>query len=161
MADFSLMHCGIRLKMSDISRLEKDIGFSLSEPFKALYIKHNGGVPSRSWIITDDGYDPMQVADFKAVYSEGAGDPSSTEFIGGCYRKMCQRQVIPHTLLPFAVDDGGNFFCLDLMSDAVMFYAVDTFRADVSMATNQVAAQKIIAISFEKFIEGLYSESGL
>lgn len=42
-----------------------------------------------------------------------------------------------------------------------MFYAVDTFRSDVSMAANQVAAQKIIAISFEGFIEGLEYESGL
>ncbi|MNR21585.1 hypothetical protein D3C85_1384950 [compost metagenome] len=74
---------------------------------------------------------------------------------------MCERQVIPHTLLPFAVDDGGNFFCLDLLSGAVMFYAVDTFRSDVSMAANQVAAQKIIATSFEGFIEGLEYESGL
>ncbi|QJI39408.1 SMI1/KNR4 family protein [Pseudomonas sp. ADAK2] len=161
MKNFSLMHPGLQLKSADISRLEKDIGFSLPSAFKALYFVSNGGVPNCSWVITDDGYDPMQVADFKNVYADGAGNPDDTQFIGGCYKLMCERQIIPHTLLPFAVDDGGNFFCLDLLSGAVMFYAVDTFRSDVSMAANQVAAQKIIAISFEGFIEGLEYESGL
>lgn len=110
MKNFSLMHPGLQLKSADISRLEKDIGFSLPSAFKALYFVSNGGVPNCSWVITDDGYDPMQVADFKNVYADGAGNPDDTQFIGGCYKLMCERQIIPHTLLPFAVDDGGNFF---------------------------------------------------
>ncbi|MBK5517991.1 SMI1/KNR4 family protein [Pseudomonas sp. TH10] len=102
----------------------------------------------------------MQVADFKYIFSDG-GNPDDTQYIGACYKLMCERQVIPHTLLLFAFDDGGNFFCLDLLNGAVMFYAVDTFRSDVSMAANQVAAQKIVAASFEGFIEGLEYDSGL
>ncbi|MEE5154843.1 SMI1/KNR4 family protein [Pseudomonas alliivorans] len=161
MKDFSLMHSGSPLSSADISALENDVGFSLPNSFKALYSMSNGGTPNYSWIITDDGYDPMQIADFKNIYSGGAGNPDDTNLIGGCYKLMRERQVIPHTLLPFAVDDGGNFFCLDLLTGAVIFYAIDTFRPDVSMAANQVAAQKIIAKTFEEFIDGLEYESGL
>lgn len=52
------------------------------------------------------------------------------------------------------------FFCLDLLNGAVVFYAVDSFREDMSMVANQVAVQKMIAQSFEKFIDTLEEDPG-
>lgn len=160
MYEFLLLHPDTKIKASDISELEKCIGFKLPASFVELYLECNGGTPNRSWVVTDDGYDPIQIADFKSIYSEGPGNASDTQFIAGCYRLMCDRQVIPHTLLPFAVDDGGNFFCLDMLNGSVIFYAIDTFRDDVSMTANQIAAQKMIAKSFDQFIAELEDESG-
>lgn len=160
MKEFVLAAPEKSVAFSDISELEKSVGFTLPRAFVDLYLNFNGGEPNRSWIVTDDGYDPMQVVDFKSIHTEGAGDPFDTRFIDRCYKIMSERQVIPHTLLPFAVDGGGNFFCLDLLSGAVVFYAVDSFREDMSMVANQVAVQKMIAQSFEKFIDALEEEPG-
>ena len=66
-------------------------------------------MPNCSWVVTDDGYDPMQVAGFNNIYSDGAGNPDDTQYTAGCNKLMCERQLIPLTLLPFAVDDGGDF----------------------------------------------------
>nr|WP_280634420.1 SMI1/KNR4 family protein [Pseudomonas eucalypticola] len=125
-----------------------------------LYLNYNGGVlPEKSWVVTDDGYDPMQIADFKFIAKDV--DSAGTEDILGCYQFMLMRDVIPHTLLPFAVDDGGNFFCLDMLNGTVQFYATDAFRPDRSSAANHLAAQKILASSFSVFLDNLELESGL
>lgn len=160
MNEFLLYSPGKKIKLSDITALEERIGFKLPALFVKLYLKFNGGSPNRSWVVTDDEYEPMQIAEFKSICSDGAENSAETQFIGGCYKIMCDRQVIPHTLLPFAVDDGGNFFCLDMLNGSIMFYAVDTFRNDVSMAANQIAAQKMIAKSFDRLLEELKEDQG-
>jgi hypothetical protein len=159
MNEFILISPEKKINEFDICALEKSTGFKLPPSFSRLYLKFNGGSPNKSWVITNDEYEPMQIADFKFIHPEGSEGENETRFIVGCYRLMCDRQIIPHTLLPFAVDDGGNFFCLDMLNGSVMFYAVDTFREDVSMAANQIAAQRLIAKSFEEFIESLEEES--
>jgi len=155
MKEFMLFNSEGAVGPSTISAFEKSLGFTLPRVFIDLYINHNGGEPSRSWVITGDGYDPMQVVDFKPLLSEGPKGSSDTKFVEGCYKVMTERQVIPHTLLPFAVDGGGNFFCLDLLSGVVVFYAVDSFREEMSMVANQIAVQKVIARTFEGFIDEL------
>jgi hypothetical protein len=159
MEKFVLMQPEEEIELSSIAALEKAVGFKLPASFIELYLKFNGGVPNRSWVVTDDGYEPMQISDFKPIFFDGAENASDTGFIEGCYKLMCERQVIPHTLLPFAVDDGGNFFCLDMLNGSVVFYAVDTFREDVSMAANQIAAQRMVAKSFDQFITELEEET--
>lgn len=158
MQEFVLMQPGKEIERSAIAGLEKRVGFKLPASFVQLYLKSNGGIPSRSWVVTEDGYEPMQISDFKTIFFEDAENASDTEFIEGCYKLMCERQVIPHTLLPFATDDGGHFFCLDMLNGYVVFYAVDTFREDVSMAANQIAAQRMVAKSFDQFIAELEEE---
>lgn len=158
MQEFVLMRPEKEIERSSIAGLEKLVGFKLPASFVQLYLKSNGGIPSRSWVVTEDGYEPMQISDFKTIFFEGAENASDTGFIEGCYKLMCERHVIPHTLLPFATDDGGNFFCLDMLNGCVVFYAVDTFREDVSMAANQIAAQRMVAKSFDQFIAELEEE---
>ncbi|WP_268796879.1 SMI1/KNR4 family protein [Pseudomonas huanghezhanensis] len=155
---FVLMQPEKEIEPSSIATLEKAVGFKLPASFIELYLKFNGGIPNRSWVVTEDGYEPMQISDFKPICFDGAENASDTGFIEGCYKLMCERQVIPHTLLPFAVDDGGNFFCLDMLNGSVVFYAVDTFREEVSMAANQIAAQRMVAKSFDQFITELEEE---
>jgi hypothetical protein len=62
-------------------------------------------------------------------------------------------------LLPCAIDDGGNFFCLDLTDGNVYFYATDSFDSDSSFAANHAKAYRWLASSFTAFVEGLKNES--
>jgi hypothetical protein len=150
-----------KLSAGDIEALEGLVKYRLPEGFKDFYLKSNGGVPERSWVVTDDDYEPLQIVDFKCIAKRTAVDFSDTGYIGGCYSAMLSRNVIPSILLPFGSDDGGNFFCLDLIRGAVVFYAVDIFRPEFSSAANHLAAQRVVAPSFLSLLDGLEWESGL
>lgn len=94
--------------------------------FKAFYMTHNGGGADRDWWGSSDEYAPVRVKKFKAVAACGASDAAETKYLGGCYAVMITKGMIPKTVLPFAIDDGGNFFCLDLTGGNVCFYATVT-----------------------------------
>lgn len=144
---------------ADIKNLERIVGRSLPDAFKKFYIKCNGGVPSKDWWDSSDEYEPMRIKRFKAIAPENSVNATDTKFLGGCYITMTQKEVIPKTLLPFAIDDGGNFFCLDLVDGNISFYATDSFDSEKSITINQTIAQRWLAISFETFIENLKDEA--
>ena len=72
---------------------------------------------------------------------------------------MVQRNVIPQTILPFAIDDGGNFVCLDLVDGCVCFYATDAYDPDLTTAQNHLNSYRWLANSFPEFLSGLKDES--
>jgi hypothetical protein len=66
---------------------------------------------------------------------------------------------MPKTLLSFAIDGGGNFFCLDLTGGNVCFYATDSFDSESNYAANHAKAFRSLASSFDAFVDGLKGES--
>lgn len=68
---------------------------------------------------------------------------------------MRHRKVIPDHILPFALDEAGNFICFEKASGEIVYFAVDVFQPDVEMAVNHVAAQKLLSHSFDEFCESL------
>ncbi|QGT84324.1 SMI1/KNR4 family protein [Pseudomonas coronafaciens] len=161
MMHFKLSKSDSTIGNSELEHLESVVGRSLSEAFKQFYIKHNGGIPNKDWWDSNDEYEPIRVKRFKAVASEISVDAADTKFLGGCYISMVKKEVIPKTLLPFAIDDGGNFFCLDLADGNVCFYATDSFDSEKSTAINQTEAYRWLAISFEKFVENLKDKTDI
>jgi cell wall assembly regulator SMI1 len=148
-----------KVASSDLESLENEIGHTLPESFKVFYLTHNGGVADRDWWDSGDEYEPIRVKKFKAVAASGALDAAETKYLNGCFAVMVSKKVIPNTLLPFAIDDGGNFFCLDLTDGNVCFYATDSFDSDSSFAANHAKAYRWLASSFAAFVEGLKDES--
>jgi cell wall assembly regulator SMI1 len=146
---------------SDLEFLESSIGHRLPESFKAFYLEQDGGVSDKNWWDSGDEYEPVRVKKFKSVAVSGADDAADTRFLGGCYVAMTSKDVIPQTLLPFAIDDGGNFFCLDLTDGNVCFYATDSFDPESSFSANHAKAYRWLASSFEVFVKGLKDESGI
>lgn len=143
----------------DLKSLESEVGYTLPDGFKDFYITHNGGVADRDWWDSCDEYEPVRVKKFKAVAACSASDAAETKYLGGCYAVMITKGVIPKTVLPFAIDDGGNFFCLDLTDGNVCFYATDSFDSESSYAANHAKAYRWLASSFDAFVEGLKYES--
>lgn len=144
---------------ADIECLEAIINSRLPEGFKAFYLRNNGGVPNKDWWDSEDEYEPIRIKKFKAVASKDDPAAAETKFLGGCYALMTAKGVIPRTLLPFANDDGGNFFCLDLKKGSVCFFATDSFDSECSSETNHANAYRWIAKTFDSFIAGLKDES--
>ncbi|MBA1190282.1 SMI1/KNR4 family protein [Pseudomonas entomophila] len=147
------------ISASDIAALETQIAARLPASFKRLFLSYNGGVPNKDCWEGDDDHDVIRVKKFKALSPSGAQDASETRYLGGCYALMTERQVVPMTLLPFAIDGGGNFFCLDLADGSVCFYATDAFDPDSSVIENQRHAYRRLAETFDSFLSGLKDES--
>ncbi|MEB6587841.1 SMI1/KNR4 family protein [Pseudomonas asiatica] len=158
MNDFELFNPGVPVSKLDIDGLESEVGVKLPLEFRELYMSFNGGAPSREFWTEDENYEPIRVEDFKSIACEGALDGDDTKYIGGCFRLMVSRNVLPSHLVPFAVDEAGNFICLDKEGGRVIYFAVDIFQSNVDMCINHINAQKILSSSFRMFIDSLVGE---
>lgn len=158
MANFTLNNPDCSILGSDIDALELEVGISFPAEFRALYLSFNGGSPSREFWAQDENYEPIRIEDFKSVAGDGVADRGQTKYIGGCYRLMVERDVLPAHLVPFAVDEAGNFICLNKHGGEVVYFAVDVFQPDVDVHINHINAQKILSSSFPGFIQSLVDE---
>lgn len=142
----------------DIEALEVDIGFKFPVEFKDLYLEFNGGSPSREFWAEDENFEPIRVEDFKSISRVGVSDGLDTKYIGGCYRVMQEKNVLPRQLVPFANDEAGNFICIEKGSGRIVYFAVDVFQPDIDMHLNHLNAQRYMSGSFGEFIESLVDE---
>ncbi|WP_347928394.1 SMI1/KNR4 family protein [Pseudomonas helvetica] len=136
---------------ADLDHLESTIGKKLPPHFRNHYLKYNGGMPERAYWVSEDFFDPIEVASFRPITY---GEPT----LLSTYQLMLKKQVLPAHLLPFADDLGGNFFCLNLDSGAISYFTTDTFDSDLSPEENQAESEKPICSNFLRFVQGLIDE---
>jgi len=139
---------------ADLDHLESAIGKKLPTPFKNHYLKYNGGVPERTYWVSEDFDEALEVAAFKPITG---GDST----LLSTYQLMLKKQVLPAQLLPFANDWGGNFFCLNLDTEAVSYFTTDSFDSDLSPEENQAQSEKLVCSNFLRFVQGLIDEEDL
>lgn len=153
-----LLHPSSPICDSDIAGLEAQVGYRFPLEFKRLYRSYNGGSPVREFWIPDEDFEPIRVEEFKSISSIGAADADETKYIGGCYKLMQEKNVLPRQLVPFATDEAGNFICIEAGVGRIIYFAVDTFQADLDMRLNHINAQRVMSASFGEFIESLVDE---
>lgn len=85
-------------------------------------------------------------------------DEKPSTSIGGLYVSMTKKNIIQKDALPFAIDPGNNFFCLDLKDGSVFYHANDVFDPALGITENQKKAQRKLTDSFSEFIDSLVSE---
>ncbi|CAH1545056.1 hypothetical protein THOG05_570012 [Vibrio rotiferianus] len=73
------------------------------------------------------------------------------------YQKGVQHNYLPSDLLPFAVDWGGNYICINKMNE-IVFYAVDRWYEDLDNHDNMNRNKRVICQSFEDFTNSLVDE---
>lgn len=151
MNSFKLINSGLSVSESDIDALEVLVEFRFPAEFRQLYLFSNGGSPSREFWAEDDNYEPIRVEDFKIIARVDAPDKSETKYIGGCFDFMVRKKVLPSQLVPFAVDEAGNFICFEKGTGKVIYFAVDVFQPDVDMHINHINAKNPIAVIFGDF----------
>jgi cell wall assembly regulator SMI1 len=158
MAHNSFTNLAQPINGGDLKALEKAIGASLPASFKTHYLKYNGGLPENTYWLEPDTGEDFEVAEFKSISVSG---DDNTPSILSTYKSMIQKNVLPPRLLPFANDWGGNFFCLDTETEAVKFFATDSFDPERSMVENQKHAERYLCSDFDKFVENLINEEDL
>lgn len=126
--------------------MEATLGFALPQQFKAFYLRHDGGVPSRAYVFAEAIEDFIEINIFSSLWHK----LPNRETIEEDYQDLTSRKVLPACYLPFATDWGGNLFCLQLATQQVVFILMDLgeFTEDcVSPLT----------LSFDAFLDSLVS----
>lgn len=150
--------CEKKISLLEIEQLEDNLKYKFSNDFIEHYLQFNGGRPLKSWYYINDDIDPLEIAQFKSIKYYNLTLGSSTLLIDNCYYYMIERKVIPRNIIPFAIDWGGNFFCINQDDNSVLFYAVDSFNDELTLEENHKNAQLYLAPSFNVFIKNLMNE---
>lgn len=127
-----------------IKRIEKRLKITFPEEIRQHYLTFNGGVPARTWFENDD-FDTL-FGEFLPIVHGRRGDTVETV----CEDLCIEQKVIPRFLVPFAADQGGDYFCFSVKADepgAIYFFNGEHY--------DEPDACIRVADSLREFIEGL------
>jgi hypothetical protein len=138
-----------------LSRVEKQLGITLPEPYRRFLVRHNGGRPRPGTFQfgpVSEPYSGSVVDWFLAVYE---GEHNNFEHYFHTY-KLNERRL-PENLVPIAHDPGGNLICISVSGkDVGAVYFWDHEREEGPPGE----AVSLIATSFDDFLAGLGREEG-
>ncbi len=148
--------CEQPLTEDDIQAAAEQLGAELPHAFRLHYRRYNGGTPRLSLFVNDEiDYDDIEISQFIPIrYAhEFADDPEFT--LEGRALMHWAAGEVPNTLIPFAMDWGGNYICLEKGSGRIVYYVRDVWRDHLSTEANFAANSTVIAESFDAFLLGL------
>ena len=140
----------------DLKRAEKRLGVHFPDDFSRFYKDHNGGDPNRT--VFRDFYgeiEDIEISGFMSILYRREFSDSPDFTLDGRAQAEWTSNKVPRTLLPFAMDWGGNYFCLGLDDGRVYYYVFDTWDEHLSAEENFAVNSTAIAPSFGYFIDHL------
>ncbi len=151
--NIKLDNIGKKISIQDLLNLENLIGFKLPEQFRSFYLRNNGGEPEADHFPAYNEFDPICVSSFLSVkYSYG-----SENNIEETYNKGVEKNYLPSDLLPFAIDWGGNYICINNLGE-IYFYTTDTWMEELTNQENENRNKRLICDSFNVFVSSLVDE---
>jgi hypothetical protein len=129
----------------DLRVVEARIGSKLPAALAAHYLQHNGGQPDLPWFVGQDDVEYC-VAAFAPIKHRSDEDQ---ELLEETYDRLVRRKhVVPPTMIPFAIDEGGHHFCASAASGEIYFLAEDA----------RTARPILVARSLPAMLDALISE---
>ncbi len=138
-----------KLTQDDIAQAEKTMHVTLPPQLVTHYLHHNGGVPSKAYILNNDTGEYSEISVFSPLYYKLQDSDGST--IEETYNDFKKRNSIPENYLPFAQDWGGNLFCVALESQRIVYILMDMGDFTEDFVSG-------IALNFDTFLTALVSE---
>jgi cell wall assembly regulator SMI1 len=134
------------LTAADLAAIENQLGISLPLPLKEHFLKYNGGYPEKDNYIWSDGT-LTTINCFGSFKSKGFFN------IEALYIDLVVAEnYISSGILPFATDDGGNFFCISCRKiDTGFIYYFNHDHYDVT--SKEKALTLVDRKGFSHFIE--------
>jgi len=113
------------LSLEQIWAVERQLGFALPESLKRSYLAANGGEPE-PYVFENDDVDTV-VSQFLPLIS-----PKRSTSVDIYRRLVLQKQLVDSRFFPFAVDGGGDYFFVDVLTPEgeVYFYRSDNDPGD-------------------------------
>jgi hypothetical protein len=131
----------------EIIEVASKLDIKLSDEFINHYTQYNGGYPIRRFYKWPDGAS-TRIDHFFSIKYEGF-----THFEEAYNDLFIIEQVLPLGYVPFAVDDGGNFFCFSVLPsnyNSVFYAAMYHYSSE-----NPSDYLTIVGLSFKNFIDNL------
>jgi len=133
------------LSIEDIEEVEKSLETILPSALREHYLRHNGGCPKKYLYRKDgrvfvvQGFLPMKYG------------PPGTRFEDK-YRNL--KEVIPDCLIPFAIDPGGDYYCVSTRESdcGSMWLYIGEYFDEPDRAT------LLLCASLQEFLEGMTDE---
>ena len=99
-----VVDCDVSLTPEDVDRVEAKLGLKLPAAVRAHYLRWNGGTPE-PWVFESGGHSEV-VSEFLPLKTK-----EDTDTVGDVYRDLViKERLVPATMVPFAVDPGGDYF---------------------------------------------------
>ncbi|BAU52171.1 SMI1/KNR4 family protein [Mucilaginibacter gotjawali] len=136
-----------KLTYEELKEVENQLGVSFTPNFRDHYVKYNGGYPVNRNYLWPDGV-KTRINHFFSIRYKGF-----TQLEEAYMDLFVIEQILPVGFLPFASDDGGDFFCISTLPDkynAIFF--CDMHHYDAEIFENYFTQ---LSISFNDFIENL------
>ena len=139
-----------KLTRIELEEVEHQLGIFFTEDFKNHYIQNNGGYPIKRFFLWPDGA-KTRVNHFFSIKYEGFSQ------LEEAYDNLfITEQILPLGFLPFASDDGGDFFCVSTLPDSYnQVFFCDMHHYDEDVIEHYMT---LISDSFKAFIENLVNE---
>ena len=136
-----------QLTLDDIRAIEIKLNIKLPKQLVKHYLKFNGGIPEKPVFYSDDSDIETSVHTFLPMkYKDEVGYT-----LEDGYLDFKNRKVIPEEFLPFALDAGGNLFCINLESGQVVIIWLDLGEVNEK-------AIRWLANDFDVFLNSLNEE---
>ena len=156
MKENTFTDCEKSLTANDFALIEQDLSIRLPAELKEHYLKYNGGTPKNSvWHDPEGKWDENEVRDFLPFlyFSAKQDDPDFT--INGTAKEEWNGQQLPRELLPFAIDWGGNYFCVNQLDEKIYYFIRDSWSDNLTLEKNWIVNTRYITDGFSKFVKGL------
>ena len=142
---------GSSLSDEDIQETEKVIG-DIPNNLLDLYWQQNGGIPSRTLFIMENGDEYL--LDYLFPIPEFRLEPASQNIVK-VNLALRQQHLIPDNHLAFGSDPGGNYFSIERTDGAIWYHPMDTWEEDRLPQENQKATMERLSKSLSAFLGAL------
>jgi len=147
---------GNSLTKTDLSSIEKQIGYSLLKPYKEFLLKYNGGIPDENYIDFNGKKIDVSSDEIKKFY--GFGGKTSNDLV---HKLNSIGDILPKGMIFIANTHGGNFFLLSLRQDSYgeVFYKDHEYEDETPFnPENNLFPESIVKVanSFDEFLSRLY-----
>ncbi len=137
-----------KLTDEDLAAVEAHIGRPIPPDLAAHYRVFNGGVPRRRFFMIRGEGVVASVQQFEPMrYARYQGEALFEDTVKSL---VSEKKLIPPSLLPFAINEGGDFYCIDVNTQCIYFYAMDTDSPE--------KAVRLIADSLRGWIDGMVTQ---
>ena len=140
---------GPKLTQEALAEAQRWMPFPLPAQVTAFYMETNGGVP-----VNDGWTDDKEGVTYWIKQFLSFANPADKISVESLYALGVGKDYLDATLVPFALDHGGNYFCFDQIG-GVHFYALDGWGRNLSPEENKRKADVPLTASFNAFIENL------
>ena len=147
MKRLKFINCDKKISTTEIESVENKYNFKYPEEIKKHYLKCNGGYPNKE-LYEYDG------EEYKINYFLSIGNKvNSFEKI---YELLRSDDVFPSWLIPFADDEGGNFFAFSVLEKD--YGSIYYYSHEFELGEDPALYVKKISDNFSSFLSNLKME---